>query len=739
MVIIVLLVVEYMGFRYVSLITGLILSEVIVCTNLSRPAQRTGSFNESDGEYSSDDYDHVVTIPDVHGDVLVLLRSLAIAWEQIDGFKGTEETFSRVLTAFSKAVKMVDGEVYEDPPLSSNPRTLVVQLGDMLDRGDCSYLAVWALDKVSVVFGWKVSRLFGNHELSALHPSSCTRFRELNPDDQFTKALAETAFRHNQGELYQLMSNNYFGMVRFGDSKSRLNRDDARNPNTLFVHAGFFVRGPDDNKSSGPLHWFHHDTDLDTPNVANFNQAMRRAMACADPRVTSEWLNICSRKDSVFWTRSFHKSSEDVLCGEDLDAVLRFFKVARIIVGHSGMASKRVLSRCNGKVVMADVRLSRWMDPARKEGQPMALIMTMDDQTRRLRSLVAHYSDLRGRHYFSEPLIEFSDWQFPENPSINMDRKIGSPTFPETRFRPALGNSFDSFDSPRSSTSRRAFFKPFSLSPIEADVRDFTMTPLIVQGEHNIVREGTQVTNSDLLLFTQVDNPNKIDTADVLVPMADPIISNFQDVMVAKCSLDNVVGMAQLMLEPPGFGDEHTPPLRSILETIVENPVYGVAKPSSWGITPVTGVNYLLLQTSCEYPMPSFDPTDVFLHDAVLGVVDGLHNLGILVGLEPPRKIITEVMTRAGSGEEADQMELQLKKDWVIHFFATNTMHSKVELVVFNHMQFAFDMDALIREKDFVASLFHTHNQTPRSSGSIDLDALEQSRSSFLDDEYFPF
>lgn len=77
------------------------------------------------------------------------------------------------------------------------------------------------------------------------------------------------------------------------------------------------------------------------------------------------------------------------------------------MVGHMPLDSKRVEGRCEGRLILADVKISQWMQDG---GQPMALVINNSGAT-----VTAHYLDP------DDLLTEFSELvvsdESPESPS----------------------------------------------------------------------------------------------------------------------------------------------------------------------------------------------------------------------------------------------------------------------------------------------------------------------------------
>jgi hypothetical protein len=68
----------------------------------------------------------------------------------------------------------------------------------------------------------------------------------------------------------------------------------------------------------------------------------------------------------------FGEAGQDELCSLWLPPILERWDVERIIVGHNPQESRRVRVRCNGRIVLADVGISKWI--FNDDGNPMAIV-----------------------------------------------------------------------------------------------------------------------------------------------------------------------------------------------------------------------------------------------------------------------------------------------------------------------------------------------------------------------------
>jgi hypothetical protein len=113
----------------------------------------------------------------------------------------------------------------------------------------------------------------------------------------------------------------------------------------------------------------------------------------ADPNRAESILGL---SESPLWTRDFSEKSRDrAWCETSLPEILSAFGVSRVFVGHAPLDSKRVELRCQGRIVLTDVTMSRWMGNG---GQPIAIVMETAG------NVTAHYYDPLTGEEESDPI-----------------------------------------------------------------------------------------------------------------------------------------------------------------------------------------------------------------------------------------------------------------------------------------------------------------------------------------------
>lgn len=334
------------------------------------------------GDLSTAEYDTVVVIPDTHGDSEAAIRSLWLAHEKVNYAVGVSMEYDSFATVFYEYLDLK--RVPAEPLAGRKTGVALVQLGDLIDRGPHSQDCIHVFQAVDPILGWNALNLYGNHELLAftgytgemIHPEDARKYSSMaNRASQFFHAAHPT----------------FLGMARYA-SPIPLSAEvpQSENPNTLFVHAGVEIDW---------LEWFAHESRLPLEKMGSemgrINQIVKDLMATKESAT-----DAFSAVNSILWTRAYVELSDEDLCGSMIDSVLRSFDVARIVVGHNPQADMEIKTRCDGKIILADVMMSRWMtrrDVDEEEfegGRPVAIIFTTDSATGKLVSLEVHHTEL---------------------------------------------------------------------------------------------------------------------------------------------------------------------------------------------------------------------------------------------------------------------------------------------------------------------------------------------------------
>lgn len=301
-------------------------------------------------------YDYVVSIPDIHGDLDGLVRTLWMAKVEIDGTDLAGD-FMAFQSNFVQAIQ--NGQVTKT--FTPTKRVLVIQTGDIIDRGAASlscYKAIWLVDRI---LGWDLVNLIGNHEVMTMageadhyaHPGDVAEFGSLQ---------ARRAAFSEGGPMWREIVDSFLFMVRvrMGESES-----------SLFVHAGLDARW---------ISRFYKDFE----DLSRINQFLISELR---KNPSSEILVSAS---SPIWTRGLAKDGDKSVCLRQLPKVLELAKVKRMVVGHTPQQTLTTAAKCDATLILADVAMSRWMGSG-KHGNPSALIFQLRDNGKRLERIYNLY------------------------------------------------------------------------------------------------------------------------------------------------------------------------------------------------------------------------------------------------------------------------------------------------------------------------------------------------------------
>jgi hypothetical protein len=319
------------------------------------------------GEIVSSEFKNLVVVPDIHGDSESFIRSLWLAVVDVDKIELEYAPFrASLLDAVDR--QRATGDILQpvgSSPISVNPRdTVLVQLGDVADRGPDTLLCYWILDVIQPVIGWTVRKLYGNHELIS-HQDRGSEYVHILDSRRFDSVYGEPQSRSTQmsasGDLWRTISHDTLLLARFGSGRSPSDTVPAiTSSSTLLVHGGIDVEWVSGIKDS------YHRVD-DTSIIDDLNRVVqglvrgshtdRTYLSFNTALGSIDALNI---RQSPLWIRDIAELNEAFVCEELLNPILKYFSVARLIVGHTPQ-KKRMVSRCGSRLILADASMSKWM------------------------------------------------------------------------------------------------------------------------------------------------------------------------------------------------------------------------------------------------------------------------------------------------------------------------------------------------------------------------------------------
>jgi hypothetical protein len=353
---------------------------------------------------------HVVVIPDIHGDSHALLRSLWLAVIRVDS--------DQPILSFREMVEAFEifrsTNKYNGPKLAVRQDVVLVQLGDVVDRGPYGVESLCVLSGIEKIIGWKFLQLYGNHELlnfvgaaeEYVHPKEASMLSSVGEDR--SEIFSPGGFLHEE------ITKRSLGMARLASEG---------NASTLFVHGGV------------DLEWMESYLMIADGDVERINAEISRI---AKSKNITE-VDILNHRDSPLWTRTLASGSDLIAC-ELVEEILERFNVHRIVVGHTPQSDFLAKTRCDGKIVLTDVMMSRWMltrdvdETSNTGGRPVAVILKINKEEGNLESMIAHYTDLTGSRIEWDDLLnggssssDEDDDDFDEDEFVDVEEEVKDP------------------------------------------------------------------------------------------------------------------------------------------------------------------------------------------------------------------------------------------------------------------------------------------------------------------------
>ena len=202
----------------------------------------------------------------------------------------------------------------------------LVITGDIFDRGPKVTEALWfiyQLEQQAEQAGGKIHFLLGNHEVMVLNGD----LRYLHP-------------KYNEvAKLYKQPFEQLFGKETLLGQWLRSKSVLVKINDALFAHGGF-----------------HPDLAKDKLKLKHINQVFRDNLVKANLKEPRDGLGKYLHKtNGPIWYRGYFK--DDGASSEELDIILKHFKINHLIVGHTSM--KAVESHHQGRVIAIDSSLKR--------------------------------------------------------------------------------------------------------------------------------------------------------------------------------------------------------------------------------------------------------------------------------------------------------------------------------------------------------------------------------------------
>lgn len=220
-------------------------------------------------------------------------------------------------------------------------RSILVQTGDVTDRGDASgpiFQSLFRLQDEAPASGGKVILLLGNHELMNLQGD----FRYATPADTASIAALEPDLKGESSSSLQTRTRIFSKEGWLGQGVRERFQALAVERNVLFVHAGLL-----------PIF-----KDMLPGGLDSVNAEVKRLLTQDASSLRMEASPLLG-DDGPFWTRRLALGPEGSICREVQES-LDLVGVTRMVVGHTAQADGRVHSRCQGRLVLGDTLISRF-------------------------------------------------------------------------------------------------------------------------------------------------------------------------------------------------------------------------------------------------------------------------------------------------------------------------------------------------------------------------------------------
>jgi len=252
-------------------------------------------------------YDRVVVVPDIHGDYEHLISILR----------------------HSKVIDKKNNWIGKD--------TILIQTGDLLNRGNDTmkiYDTMMDLREQAQKKGGIIYMLIGNHEIF-----------EVRGNHYFTSKVDLDIFGGMEAHEKAFGPEGKYGKFIRNVMNTTMIIDD-----TIYTHAG--IRPDYLGSGIDELNTYIRDLLVSTPSVQELYDLYMQNIThpVLTDRVFDDW--------GPFWLRDFAKSPESQICNQ-VEETLRLTNTKRMVIGHTPQTYGKMKTRCNNKLIIIDVGVSR--------------------------------------------------------------------------------------------------------------------------------------------------------------------------------------------------------------------------------------------------------------------------------------------------------------------------------------------------------------------------------------------
>lgn len=345
------------------------------------------------GEYNTEDFSHILTLPDVHGDGENMILAL---WSGMLVTMGENESPPVNLAEFKQLFHeaSLDG-VYPVAPLFPASRVVVVSMGDLVDRGPDSLLCLRLLWSIDRILGWKVVSLYGNHEIMAV----TGKLEYVHWEEVAAFGSSEnrkSAFNRTSSVWNRFVTTSVLA-ARFVDKST------GGKKGVVFAHAGiesYWIR------SMGMRGFGDSFTEWNRLAYKTAQSDMTGGLEELSKEAKFVFLNY----NSPIWSRLFGGEPDNMvsddkfssLCDIEIPTVLNLLEVNRVVVGHTPQRSRglNINQDCQNSLFRIDVALSKYMvdnSIGRYPGRPTLLVMKVSKGATDFDKITGvYYNDRRG-------------------------------------------------------------------------------------------------------------------------------------------------------------------------------------------------------------------------------------------------------------------------------------------------------------------------------------------------------
>jgi len=225
-------------------------------------------------------------------------------------------------------------------------RSVLIQTGDIVDRGDQSALifeALFRLQDEAPRSGGQVILMLGNHELMNMQND----FRYATGQD--TRDILKVGSPASSSRAQAFSRQGWPGMAirQRMQGMALVGTQQGLTQPVLFVHAGLLPEFVDQQCQG---------TCSGSKVVEGLNDKVRKLLDQPADKLRIEGSPLFA-DEGPFWTRELALGNEKSAC-QEVQQTLKKIGATRMVVGHTPQIDGHVHSRCGGRLLLADTFIS---------------------------------------------------------------------------------------------------------------------------------------------------------------------------------------------------------------------------------------------------------------------------------------------------------------------------------------------------------------------------------------------